>query len=85
MPVIEMKMRGTIFMQKAEGELLLSREVQNITASHSAQAVVVGTYARARDYVYVTVKLVRSIDSEVLAAHDYVLPLDSNIASMLPR
>lgn len=84
-PVIEMKMRGTIFMQKAEGELLLSREVQDITASHSAQAVVVGTYARAREYVYVTVKVVRSVDHQVIAAHDYVLPLDGNIASMLPR
>jgi TolB-like protein len=85
MPVVEMKMRGSIFMQEAEGELLLSREVKNITASHSAQAVVVGTYAQARDYVYVTVKLVRSINNEVLAAHNYALPLDSNVGSMLPK
>ena len=84
-PVVEMKMRGSIFMQKSEGELLLSREVKDITASHSAQAVVVGTYAQARDYVYVTVKLVRSTDNEVLAAHNYVLPLDSNIRAMLPN
>ena len=85
MPIIEMKMRGNVFMRKSEGELLLSREVKEITASHSAQAVVVGTYAQAQDYVYVTVKLVRSVSNEVLAAENYVLPLDSNIRSMLSR
>lgn len=85
MSIVEMKMRGAIFMRKSEGELLLSREVRDITRSHSAQAVIVGTYARAQDYVYVTLKLVRSIDSEVLAAHNYALPLDSNVSSLLPR
>lgn len=85
MSVVEMKMRGAIFMRKSEGELLLSREVQDITRSHSAQAVMVGTYAQAQDYVYVTLKLVRSVDSLVLAAHNYALPLDSNVGSMLPR
>lgn len=83
--VVEMKMRGTIFMRRSEGELLLSRDVQEIADSHRAQAVVVGTYAAARDYVYVTVKLVRSVDNAILAAHNYALPRDSNIGAMLPE
>jgi TolB-like protein len=85
MSVIEMKMRGSIFVQKNEGELLLSREVQDISDSHSAQAVIVGTYARSQNYVYVTAKLVRSIDNMVLGAYNYVLPLDSNVSAMLSR
>ena len=84
-PVIEMKMRGTIFVDSGQGELLLSREVQDISQSHKAQAVIVGTYARAERYVYVTAKLVRSVDNTILAAYDYVLPLDSNVSSMLTR
>jgi TolB-like protein len=83
--VIEMKMRGSIFVQESEGELLLSREVKDISASHSAQAVIVGTYARGQDYVYVTAKLVRSADNVVLAAENYVLPLDSNVSALLSR
>jgi len=83
--VVEMKMRGSIFVQENEGELLLSREVQSISQAHSAQAVIVGTYARSQHYVYVTAKLVRSIDSVVLAAHNYVLPLDGNVSAMLSR
>jgi TolB-like protein len=85
MAIIELKMRGSIFVRRTEGELLLSREVQDISKSHSAQAVIVGTYARSEEYVYVTAKLVRSIDNVVLAAHNYVLPLDSNVGAMLSR
>ena len=85
MQIVEMKMRGTIFVQESEGELLLSREVKDISASHSAQAVIVGTYARGQDYVYVTAKLVRSADNVVLAAENYVLPLDSNVSALLSR
>jgi TolB-like protein len=85
MQVIEMKMRGTIFVQAGEGELLLSREVKDISASHRAQAVIVGTYASGQDYIYVTTKLVRSADNVVLAAESYVLPMDSNLSAMVAR
>jgi TolB-like protein len=83
MSVIETKLRGTIFMQRTEGEMLLSRDVREIASSHNAQAVVVGTYAISRDYIYVTVKLVRSTDSHILGAHNYVLPADSNVKGLL--
>jgi TolB-like protein len=83
--VIEMKMRGTIFVQKGVGEMLLSRDLREIASSHDAQAVVVGTYAVSPDFVYVTVKLVRSIDNHILGAHNYVLPADSNIKGLLAQ
>jgi TolB-like protein len=76
--------RGSILAPRAEGATILSREAQEFTASHSGQAVMLGTYARAGDYVYVTVKLVRSGDNLVVAAYNYVLPLDTNIEAMLP-
>lgn len=85
MAVIEMKMRGTIFTQRGVGEMLLSRDVREIASSHNAQAVVVGTYAASPDYVYVTVKLVRSTDSQILGAHNYVLPADTNVKGLLAR
>lgn len=81
--VVELKLRENIFVKQAEGELLLSREVKDISRNHNAQAVVVGTYAEGRDYVYVNLKLVGIHDNVVMAAHDYVLPVDSNIKSLL--
>ena len=84
MPVVRAANRSSVLVPKAESATALSRDAQEITASHGDQAVMVGTYARARDYVYVTVKLVRSGDNLVVAAYNYVLPLDTNIESMLP-
>ncbi|KAF0220766.1 MAG: hypothetical protein FD174_1090 [Geobacteraceae bacterium] len=81
--VIELKLRGNIFVKQSEGEFLLSREVKDISLNHKAQAVVVGTYAESRGYVYVTVKIVSANDNQTIAAHDYALPLDANIRSLL--
>lgn len=82
-PVIELKLRGTIFVKQAEGELLLSRELQEITLNHKAQAVVVGTYAEARDHVFVSLKMIDADTGHAIAAHDYTLPIDSAVYSML--
>jgi TolB-like protein len=81
--VVELKLRENIFVKQSEGEFLLSREAKDISSSHKAQAMVVGTYAEGRDYVYVHLKLIGIHDNLVLAAHDYVLPLDSNVKSLL--
>ena len=81
--VVELKLRENIFVKQTEGEFLLSREVKDISRNHNAQAVVVGTYAEGRDYVYVNLKLIGIHDNMVMAAHDYVLPVDSNIKSLL--
>jgi TolB-like protein len=85
MTVIEMKMRGNIFMQRDVGEMLLSREVREITSAHNAQAVVVGTYAASTEYAYITVKLVRSADNEIIGAYNYAVPLDSNVKGLLAQ
>lgn len=82
-PVIELKLRGTIFVKQAEGELLLSRELQEISLNHKAQAVVVGTYAEARGHVFVSLKMIDAATGQAIAAHDYTLPVDSALHSML--
>jgi TolB-like protein len=82
-PVTELKLRGTIFVKQSQGELLLSREVQSIARSHEAQAVLVGTYSAARNFVYVNVKIVNVHNNVIIAAHDYVLPLNSEIKALL--
>lgn len=90
-PMIELKLRDKLFVKQGEGELMLSREVKDLSRSQMAQAVVVGTYAESiggvypggGGCVYVTLKIVSVVDNVVLAAHDYVLPLDGNVRSLL--
>jgi len=81
--VVELKLRESIFVKQSQGELLLSREVKDITLTHKAQAVLVGTYAESSGQLYLTVKLVGMADNLVISAQDYLLPLNSNVRSLL--
>ncbi len=83
--IIELKLRGNIFVQRNQGELLLSRELRDISLSHKAQAVVVGTYSTAKNFVHVNLKVVSGETQNILAATDYGLPLDANTLAMVPR
>jgi len=81
--VVELKLRDSIFVKQLQGELLLSRELKDITRTHKAQAVLVGTYAEANGQVYLTIKLVGVADNVVISAQDYLLPLNSSVRSLL--
>jgi len=81
--VIELKLRGNVFVQEQTGELLLSREILEISLSHDAHAVIVGTYAEGKHVVYVTTKLIRASDAVILASHDYSIPVGPNTKGLL--
>lgn len=84
-PIIEVKMRESMFVKERTGELILSRKLHSLVQSHDAQAVLLGTYATGGENVYLTVRLVRTDDNIILAAHDFSLPLNRDIKAMLPR
>lgn len=81
--VIEIKMRNNIFVAEGTGELTLSRSVKEISQSHNAAAVIAGTYAVARQSVYVTARLIRATDNLILASYDYVLPLGPDAKALV--
>lgn len=80
---IEMKLRTTVFIKEGSGEFLLSRELSKISTKHHAQAVVVGSYAAARDRVYLTVRVVNVTDSRILSSHDYEISMSRDVFKML--
>lgn len=80
--VVELKLRGQLVIKKDQGELMLSRELQNLRKTHSAEAVVVGTYTLAKNSIYINLKMIGE-DNIAVGAHSYALPLDRNIRSML--
>lgn len=80
--VIEAKLRGNLFVKQDAGELLLSRELKDISTTHHARVVVVGTYAAARDKVFVNLKMVGD-DNVVIGSHDYALAQDNNVRALL--
>jgi TolB-like protein len=80
---IEMKLRDNVFIREGTGELLLSREVAEISTKHRAQAVVAGTYAVASKKVYLTTRVINVSDGRVLSSYDYDIPISSDVFKML--
>ena len=81
--VTEVKMRESLLLQRDQGELLLSREVREVSQAQDAQAVVVGTYAVSASVVYISLKLVNPVGNTVVAAHNYAVPMDENVRALL--
>lgn len=80
--VKEMLLRKNVIIKQKTGEFLLSRELKEISVKHNAQAVIVGTYALASNYVYLTAKLVNTVDSTVLSSYDYRIPVDRDVKKL---
>jgi hypothetical protein len=81
--MIELKLRGNVFVQEGRGELLLSREVKDLSLMHNVQAVVVGTYAVSPEKLFINLKIVRPGDSRILAAHNIAVDLDEGTRALL--
>ena len=81
--VSEVRLREGLVLQPGQGELLLSREVREVSQAQNAQAVVVGTYAVSASVVYISLKLVNPVGNQVIAAHNYAVPADENVRTLL--
>ncbi len=81
--VAEVKLRDHLVLHREQGELLLSREAREVGQVHNAQAVVVGTYAVSATVLYISLKLVNPVGNQVVAAHNYAVPVDENVRTLL--
>lgn len=79
----ELRYRGDVLVRAGNGELVLSRDVKNISDAQRAQAVVAGVYAVAETNVYVTLRILRADDGTVLSSADYALPKGEDVTSLL--
>lgn len=80
---VEMLLRKSVYIDASEGEFLLSRELSEISQTHNAPVVLVGTYAVAGNNVFVTAKLVRSDSNLIVASYDYAIPITRDMRDLL--
>src|SRR5574341_65433 len=53
--VIDMRLRtGSVFMEEGKGEFILSRDLREVSKNYNAVAVVVGTYGKSANGIYVS-------------------------------
>jgi TolB-like protein len=83
--MVEMKFQNSVYMKKAEGELMLTRQIREVASAHRAQAVIVGTYSRAASTVFVNLKVVRPESNIAIAAQDYSVRMTHDVCVMLYR
>jgi TolB-like protein len=81
--VTEVKLRESLLLEPAQGEILLSREAREVSRAQNAQAVVVGTYAVSATVLYISLKVVNPVGNTVAAAHSYAVPMDDNVRALL--
>ena len=79
----ELRYRGSVLVRAGNGELVLSRDVKNISDVQQAQAVVAGVYAVAENNVYLTLRILRAEDGTVISSADYALPKGGDVTSVL--
>lgn len=70
---------------EGKGEFMLSRDLREISRTHNASAVVVGTYADEGDRLYVSARIVRPTDSIVISAADFGIPMQPNTMNVVLR
>lgn len=84
--VIDMRLRtDSVFMEEGKGEFLLSRDLREVSKTHNASAVVVGTYGESARGIYVSARIINPSDSTVISYCDYGLVLPPGTLAALTR
>jgi len=78
-----MKLRKSIYVKRATGELILSRKISKLAKAVNADAIVAGTYSNAKDSVYINLRIIDPETQRILSTVDYVLNKDKDIKKLL--
>jgi TolB-like protein len=84
--IIEMKLRqNSVFIKEKKGQFLLSRDCLDLSKEYDSSAVIVGTYGYGYKTLYVSARIVRVSDSEVISSWDYGIPMKFEEMDILLR
>lgn len=82
-PVRDMRLRSSVKLSPSQGELVLSRNASQVYPAPAAGIICTGTYAVARSTVFVSLKMIRATNAEILAAADFSLPRTFDVRRLL--
>lgn len=83
--VLEIKLRTNVRLNRAEGQFVLSREVEKVAEIQRATAVLVGSYVESRSHLFVNSQLILLDDGVVLASQDFKVPLTFELRALLAQ
>lgn len=82
-PIVEMRLRDSISVQENVGELMLSRQIQELAKLHKSPLAVVGTYTETLNQTVVNLRVVRAKDGVIVTASDFAVSNDVDVLNML--
>lgn len=83
--VIEMRLRESVAIRETSGELMLSRDVQDLAKNQNTSLLVLGTYTAAETVTFVHLKAIRASDGVIEATSEFTIPNDANVRKLLGR
>lgn len=82
--IIEIKLRqDSVFIKKDSGEFMLTRDLRHLNPTRDIHSVLVGTYAVADQFVFVSARLVKVQDNAVIAGYNFEIPIDPVVRALL--
>lgn len=81
--IVEMKSGDQIRLVRDGGDLILLKEDVDGAASLKAQAIVIGTYTKANRGIYVSTRIVRADNHQIISSVDLHLPLSYELMFLL--
>jgi len=80
--VREIKLAETLEINPRAGETILSRDLKRLRGSQEAQAILVGTFSRSNQNLYISSRLIDPVNSAVIASDDHRLCMDKDILAL---
>lgn len=75
---------GSAFRMNSQGEFMLTRDTaQLLTTEYGAGAVLVGSYSRIGNRLFISARIVRLADNVLMGAYEYFLPLNEEVRALL--
>jgi hypothetical protein len=83
MIVSEPRLRSAMLLKTDQGEMMLGRNPVALVAPPTYSAILTGTYAVADANVYVSLKLIRADNAQIIAAADFVAKRYQDASNLL--
>ena len=80
--VKEILLGSSIFIEPRQGETILTRDLTLLANNSSSQAVVVGTWTRTGQTLYLSVRAVHPETGNIISSKDYHLCMDDDILEL---
>ena len=82
--VSEPRLRAELLMRPDEGEMFLGRDPAKLTTPHPLYAAVLtGTYGVGAQNVFVSLRLIRTDNAQILSAASFVVPRQEDVDTLL--